>query len=192
MTKAIVLYEDQRLGKRFGPHELLCGLVADEIGRPQHSVAGSVREWPLKGNGTLLKALRDPSRWRSIAKGPAPILAIVDSDSIRNHIGTKKTSNREVEELIQATCLEPKRLTVILLERNLESVMEAIAECDTERNLDTDSVARASGKDRHARDEVLLKLGTRAEHRHIRDCVKARITALARATRFLVEVLGAR
>ncbi len=192
MTKAVVLYEDQRLGKRFGPHDLLCGLVADELGKPQHTVAGSIKEWPLKGNGTLLKALRDPSRWRSIAKSPAPILAIVDSDKIRNHVGTKRSSDREVEKLIRDTCLEPERLTVILLVRNLESVVDAIARCDSSKVLGADMVVRAGGKDRHARDELLGRLGTAAELRSIRNCVKAKVGALARASKFLVEVLRAR
>lgn len=192
MTKAIVLYEDQRLGRNFGPHELLCGLVADELNEPQHTVAASIKGWPLKGNGTLLKALRDPDRWRGIAKGPEPILAIVDSDKIRDHIGTKRSSNQEVEKLIRARCLEPERLTVILLERNLESVVSAIAECDTERALGAETLARAGGKDRHARDELLCQLAKRTERRFIRDCVKAKVTALARATKFLVGILGAR
>jgi hypothetical protein len=59
-----------------------------------------------------------------MAPGRRPVLAIVDADEVRKRVGTASMSSATIEERIRKTCSQPDRLTVVLLENNLETVIE--------------------------------------------------------------------
>lgn len=65
MTRLVVLYEDARAASgRFGPHELLLGCVADELGRSLHDLRREIDATPMNGVAKLLAAKSSSSSRR--------------------------------------------------------------------------------------------------------------------------------
>lgn len=191
MTAILVLYEDSRSGSgSFGPHDLLAALVADQTGKSVWEVKQSARERPLRGIDKLLKALSDPGRLSNLVPGGVPILAVVDGDRIREHMGLKRNAPaRQVEQELKESCNEPDRITVVLLERNVESLVEAARDCD--ENFMPDRIADALMKDINARDLVLQAVAFDAGRRDLRDCIRKRVPSLERAIATIAEAVAA-
>jgi hypothetical protein len=181
VTAITVLYEDQRAKEAFGPHELLLGMVADATGLPWHQLGKRATAIALNGVDKLLAALKDAKHWARMAPGRRPVLAIVDADEVRKRVGTASMSSATIEERIRKTCSQPDRLTVVLLENNLETVIEAIRDCDPRKTLDEELVAEAMDKDINARDLLLQKVGRDATRRDLRDCVRKKVPSLNKA-----------
>lgn len=127
MTAILVLYEDSRgANGSFGPHDFFLGCVADAKGTSVHSLTSKARAMPVRGVAKLLEHLRNLDDLDRLAPRGSPILAVIDSDRLPDHYPAAlgKTTT-DVEDLLEAECSAPARLTVVLLERNLESVVEA-------------------------------------------------------------------
>ena len=128
MTAILVLYENPRAASgSFGLHELLVALVADELSATPLQLRKRVRARPLNGVNNLLKAIRDPQR---LAPAGGPCLAVIDADRIRKCLRMPGAGAKDVISRILQSCEEPARITVVLLERNVESLIEAVRECD--------------------------------------------------------------
>lgn len=185
MTKILVIYEDARAAAgEFGPHELILGCVGDEVGKRVHELRQHVRGIPMNGVPKVLAALTDADRLRGLAPGGIPILALIDADRIRNHIPQGLRGAADLEAAIRSRFSEPERLTVVLLDRNLETVIVAIGDCD-EREL----VEEALRKDINARDRLLGKLGNDPVRRPIRDCVRKAVPSFDRAVGVVRDAL---
>ncbi len=75
---------------------------------------------------------------------------------------------------------------MVLLDRNLETVIVAIGDCDErEREL----VEEALRKDINARDRLLGKLGNDPVRRPIRDCVRKAVPSFDRAVGVVRDAL---
>ena len=71
--------------------------------------------------------------------------------------------------MITSQCSQPTRLTVLLLERNLESVLVAIRDCgEKEQSL----LEAALAKNLNARDTLFGRIAHDPGRRSIRDCVR--------------------
>ncbi|MCC6785538.1 MAG: hypothetical protein IT457_21985 [Planctomycetes bacterium] len=187
MTRLVVLYEDARAAAgRFGPHELLLGCVADELGRRLHDLRKEIVAIPMNGVAKLLAALTDAERWQRVAPRGAPLLALIDSDRIRDHVPPEIREHAGVEAWIRARFSEPARLTVILLDRNLETVIAAIRDCG---EAEVQLVESALRKDLNARDRLLGKLGADSDRRALRDCVRGAVPSFERAVAAATDAL---
>lgn len=193
MTVALVLYEDSRGGGGdFGPHELLASLAADERGVDVYAVLRATKAMPMKGVGNLLKAVKDLDRLQSFAPSGAPILLVVDGDKIRDHLKLPpNAAAATVESVIRGRCNQPDRLRVALLEDNVESVIEAVRDCDQPPTLPREWIDDALAKDINARDLILIKVARDPIRRALRDCVRKRMSSLEPAIAFVVSRLAA-
>lgn len=192
MTVALVLYEDSRgVGGDFGPHDLLAALVADERGTDVYSVLRVAKGIPMKGVGDLLKAIKELDRFRNFAPGGAPILIVVDNDKIRDHLKLPDAPSADVESAIRSRCDQPDRLEIALLEDNVESLIQAVRDCDQPPTLGREQIDAALAKDINARDLVLTKVARDPGRRALRDCVRKRMPSLEAAIAFVFSSLGA-
>jgi hypothetical protein len=176
----VVLYEDQR-GMRpgFGPHELLVRLVADRLPRSDlWRLARGIREHPTRGNAKLLEKVRDPDR---VAPGGEVVVAVLDDDHVRTLLSLDQSACKSVVlGAIRKPCSSPGRLRIVLLERNVESILEALRPHAGAMGLPPDSFDRAvRRKDINARDRVLRE-ASRQEHRLVRDALLVAMPSLRR------------
>jgi hypothetical protein len=188
VTRILVLYEDSRSPTGdFGPHEFFLGCVADHTGESVWSLKSNVRAVPVRGVGNLLRHLRKIDQLDALIPGGGPVLAVIDQDRVRDHYkaGTGKATT-EVEQQITQECSAPVRLTVVLLERNLESVVEAMRDCGEREH---DLLQDALRKNLNERDKLFKRVGLDATRRGIRDCVRARLPGVERIVQRIAAAL---
>ena len=174
-----ILYEDQRGPRQgFALHALVKACVFDAInGERRWIEEEALKDYrPLKGDGNLLRTCREEIDL--IAADGRSVVAVFDDDHVRQllKLPQNATPNR-VEEEIKKWCVAPDRLFVILLERNIESVVEAASACDP--TLDRDRVARALRKDLLERDAIFMEL-SRERARPTRECILSKLPSLKR------------
>lgn len=171
MTALLVLYEDSRgANGKFGPHVFFLGCVADITGIPIDNLKQVIRDCPVNGASKLLSHLRDTDDLDLIAPNGEPILAILDDDHVRDHHPASKGMNAsKAAAKIKADSSAPHRVTVVLLERNLESVVKAFQQCGESA---TDLIAEALEKRLNARDRLFDSVGRDPSKRQVRDCVR--------------------
>ncbi|MBL8900238.1 MAG: hypothetical protein JNM84_21585 [Planctomycetes bacterium] len=188
----LVLWEDSRSASgEFGPHELLCSLVADDRGASVYDVRRALNSVTLNGVSNLLKSARSLQRFKRQAPGAELVLAIFDEDKIRLELKLVPTaSDAEIEAAVRAQCDQPERLKVVLLHRNAESVIRASKECDERSQLRSDLLQDALEKDLNARDALLARIARDSSLRALRDCIRRRIPALDRAVRIALQAAG--
>ncbi len=172
-----VLYEDQRGPRQgFGLHALVKACVFDAINGERHRVEGMLSDHrPLKGVQALLKACREEIDL--IAADGRRVVAVFDDDAIREQLKLPHTAaDALVEREIRKGCRAPERLLIVLLKRNMESVIVAAAACDP--GLDAKRIDRAvKHKELLERDAILTEL-SRERARPLRDCVLGRMPSL--------------
>lgn len=182
MRSITVLYEDSAadgLVKDYGPHVLVCRCVGDRLNKELwelHQIEGV----PKKGATKLRNECRRMPP--QVGRDGRRVVAVYDSDRIHNDVKLPATAcMTQVKEILQAECAFRDRLIVVFLERNIETVVEAVCRCTpVEEDLRRRAVDR---KDRNARDIVLKKAST-AE---IRSCVLRAVPSLS----YLVDKLCA-
>lgn len=185
MTALLVLYEDSRgANGQFGPHDFFMGCVADKTKRDIHSLTPRVSACPVNGVSKLLGHLRDLDELSPFAPQGAPILAILDEDRVREHAPLTGMSAAAAADKLVAESSSPARLKVVLLERNLESVVQAFDRCgEWEKHL----IAQALKKRLNERDRLFGKVGHDAARRAIRDCVRQAMPCVEK----IVEIISA-
>jgi hypothetical protein len=179
-----VLYEDQRGPRQgFGLHAFVKACVFDAINGERHRVEGMLDGRPLKGVQAVIKACREDIDL--IAADGRSVVALVDDDAIRDQLKLRHSaSDAEVDLEIRKGCRAPERLTVVLLKRNMESVILAAAACDP--GLDAGRIDRAvRHKELLERDAILTEF-SRERARPLRDCVLGKGPSL----RSLVDLLS--
>lgn len=172
-----VLYEDQRGPRQgFGLHALVKACVFDAVNGERHRVEGMLSDHrPLKGVQALLKACREDIDL--IAADGRSVVAVFDDDAIREQLKLPHTAtDAQVEREILKGCRAPAQLLVVLLKRNMESVIVAAAACDP--GLDAKRIDRAvKHKELLERDAILIEL-SRERARPVRDCMLGKMHSL--------------
>jgi len=171
-----ILYEDQRGPRQgFGLHALVKACVFDAINGDRPRVEEALRDHrPLKGAGNLLRTCREEIDL--IASDGRAVIAVFDADEIRPLLKLPQSASAaRVEAAIKKDCRAPDRLSVVLLEQNTESVIEAAADCDP--GLDASRLEAALRKDLLERDALLLEL-SRERAQATRKCILGRMPSL--------------
>lgn len=174
IAKVTILYEDQRQAgvaptEGFGLHELVVSCVADLLGHDRYFLKNTFfkKPVPMKGNDKLLGACRDVGSYiRS-----RYVVAVFDSDKIREAPRIKlpwDASDSAVLAKIQEGC--NSSLRVVLLRENIESILEAVGQCDhIARDYLDDAI---KGKKHYERDLILNGIARNWEKRAQRDCIQ--------------------
>lgn len=186
---AIILYEDERgPTKEFGLHNLVMACVADELDLDLYRVKEHADPRPMKGVNKLLQAC-----WRDVRKMAARgqrVIALIDDDRIRDNLPgmDARRTDEEVIREIRKRSDAPEQLDVILLHKNVESVIEAARDCD--RTISSDTVARALDKNLIQRDRIFHNVARST--RDVRNCIRSKIPAIERLVQRLVSLVRQR
>lgn len=185
MSRIVVYYEDQAVHgdiQEFQPHNLVCGCVADRLGRSIFEIRTQIVGEPKKSDTKLLRACE------RVAAEPGwnlDVVAIFDADRIAPRLGlTRGASDDVVLAELRRRAPSP-RVHPFLLHDNLETVVDAAARC-----LDWDPPPPL-GKDINVRDRVLKRAAFARTHAP-RDCVLNAVPSLAKVVHFLASRLVAR
>jgi hypothetical protein len=165
----VILYEDQAgPRKEFGLHNLVTSMVNDQLGnsfwRLRKEALGDGR--PSKGNTKLLKKLADPKELTRMMGGGRPVIAVFDADE-------PPFTEQELAEYRSTNSL----LHIVLLDRNLETIIRAAADCEPElpSSLVTSAVRH---KDHNARDRILNQIAIDEHRRDVRRCIGDKVPSL--------------
>lgn len=187
MPPVVVLYEDARAagsaGQSFGLHELVVALVGDVLPEElRYTLAQTSGIQPVPKNGVdnVLRALQ--SDYDLLGRGNT-VFGLVDADKLAEHVRRAAVpalkagaTPEEARDAWLAQHPQAERVRLLLLDRNLESVLRTIAECDrtVPKTLIDDALAKRTGM--QARERLLH----RAAHgeRSLRDCVQQRVPTL--------------
>jgi len=152
-----VLYEDQAQGdiKHYGPHELVMQCVCDRL-RVDRWKLKTLRGVPRNGNGNLYKdCTREPPK---LGRDGGFVVAVYDFDRVREmkqlslHAMACKSETRDA---LLKKCPWRDRLVVVFLDRNIETVIEAICDCDPGLSTPEQRTRALVKKDLNARDIIL-------------------------------------
>lgn len=177
-----VLYEDEQAAdaKNFGLHTLVCRCVHDRLGWPEerwNELTGLIVGHPKKGYTKLLAACQDVRE----GSGAHHLVAVFDDDKIRKlqQLGLPpRACKLEVRQAIEAHSPLAAQLRVVLLQRNMETVVEAV---QRSRSLPVTGKLRPLD-----RDSLLLSIVWRPDFAPARRCVLADVPSLA----YLVDKLA--
>jgi len=187
-----ILYEDSRGPDRsFTFHDLVVRAVADRKGLPEEAVwalSKRVKAMPRKGNGNVLAEIRDPERLgRLLTRSPGYfVVAVFDRDKSAE---LAKSGTLTCVAGVTGALLHGVRASasvkVVLLDRNLETVVAAVRSADPNR-IDGEELRMATlRKNRSSRDLIFSKA---ASSRRIRDALRVSVPSFA----YLVDQIAAR
>jgi hypothetical protein len=185
-VKITVVYEDQLAAgatpKEFGVHKLVVAAVADVLGLRYFEVDRRIEPIPKKGSSNVIIALRDDG----LNNLPA-LLVLLDADKIRSEGLLKLSANSSMDEVLDrlAEVTVTQRSAFILLDRNVESILQAAADC--EATIDGNALQRALNKKLNERDRILNKVAFAA--RAVRDCIFGKVPSLEVLRHRIVEML---
>lgn len=190
MIRVTVLYEDARdqRTKGFGLHELVVQCVSETLGQ-SHWVVGKLIEDIPKGGANKLRAECQRNMDRLAAKG-VRVFAVYDTDHVRDNFALAADAcRRTIVDTLKEGCTRAEQLDVILLERNLESVLHALRAIAPSLATD-DTWARALNKAPDARD-MIFKAAAKPSPplRPIRDALLAQHASFARLIRRIARAL---
>ncbi|HYO67524.1 MAG TPA: hypothetical protein VEU33_15720 [Archangium sp.] len=166
----VILYEDQGgPRKEFGLHNLVVAMVNDLLANDFWRLRSEALKdgRPSKGNTKLLQKLKQRKELERMMGGGRHVIAVFDADR-------PPFTEQEFKEYREANEL----LHVVLLDRNMETVILAVAEC--EPSLASELVRSATQqKDHSARDSILNRIAYETHRHAIRDCVKSKVPSLS-------------
>lgn len=182
---AIILYEDQRgPTKEFALHDVVMACVADELGVTVVEARRMAEGRPMKGVSNVLQTCRRDIR-KLAARGQR-VFAVIDNDHIREQLPgvDPRADDATVIRAIREDCNCPEQLEVILLHKNIESVIEAARDCGAESSAET--VALALRK--HLMQRDLVFRGVAWGRPEVRACIRGKMPALERLVGLLVRL----
>ncbi|WP_224371946.1 hypothetical protein [Hyalangium versicolor] len=172
-----LLYEDQGgIRKEFGLHNLVIAMVNDLLGNDFSRLKREALKdgRPLKGNAKLLQEIKDPRQLDRLMGHGRPVIAVFDADK-------PPLPSDELKKL------GTERLHICLLESNMETVIQASADC--EPTLAQDLITSAlRHKDLNSRDRILNRLAF-APHSQARDCVRGKVPSLSSLCELVVRLV---
>ncbi|PRP95066.1 hypothetical protein [Enhygromyxa salina] len=159
-----IFYEDDRGPvKEFGLHELIVACVADEWRQDWWALRDRFDAIPLKGAAKLLRACE-----HDVPVMPdALCFAVFDADKLHRLLfPSGRPSSDELLAELRRRCSDP-RLVMFLLDKNTETVVDAVADCLGEPR---------PAKRKLYRDRFLNR-AARGLRQH-RECVRAAVPTL--------------
>jgi hypothetical protein len=177
-VKITVLWEDQRGGiiKGFGPHELLVSCVADELRCTRDGVKHCVIPAPRKGNGNVIRALKQDLDKLSRS---GPVCAVLDRDQAVNLWPAGSRPATCLSGIRAAVAgLAPGDYELILLDTNVETVVTAC--CGA-----LGSVAPVSKPSPDERDRILTRAAWSAAS--TRASVRSAVPSFDRLVRWIAN-----
>ncbi len=147
--RGTILYENSRntRSKDFGLHQFVCACVAHRVDVPRWLLAREgIIGVPRRGASNLLVALRKDLE--SLRSGGRFVVAVFDSDAIHREVGLPANACRTRVLQGLARSIPPVGAEIILLSRNTETLLKAIADNDG----DLPPVIRARALDRKGHD----------------------------------------
>jgi len=192
MRKISILYEDSAANggvHNYGPHVLVQQCVGDRLGKSHWELKDSLAAMPKNGvSNVRVECRRIASR---IARGGGLVVAVYDADKIRREIVRPATACKvEVKEVLKKECSWPDQLCIVLLERNIETVVEAVRTCEPTLVPEDIWVQAIKRKNLNARDIVLTHAASPPK-RALRDQVLAIVPSLGYLVHKLVVALSA-
>ena len=181
---ARVVYEDKGGPvHEFGLHKLVVACVAAKLGLEVWQVDRCLDSIPRNGNGNVVRACR--SEARLLCQRGTPLIAVLDEDKIRRHVGLAPAACRtEIVAAIKQGSTAAALVEVVLLRQNLETVLECIARVRPS----WENVQVALRKGRHALNERDMVLGKAARDLEVQKRVMDEVPSFAR----LVDTLANR
>ena len=180
--QTVVLYEDQLCGekpKSYGPHVLALACVADRRACDRWNIGRQIDGRPCKGNAKL--------RWQvaqnagRLTRACHQVVAVFDDDKVRGCYGLHASECRPaVLQAIKGQASAP--ITVVLLERNMESLVDACCRCLRRTPPDGKPTPRE-------RDAILHDAANAG--RSVRDAILADMTSFERLVSVLENVVVA-
>lgn len=179
MNRVIVFYEDRRGEEGDFPfHDLVKSLVFAIVDNDRVEFERALADCrPLKGKEKLLRACQE---WQSIAARGEAVAAVFDNDRVRELLSLP-TDAADAEVITAIKSGSSSKLHVALLDRNLESVIDAVLQCWP------DAPAKPKKKpDRLFRDVVLKQAAQRVE---LHQCILEKVPSLGLLRDLLVSLL---
>ena len=178
MTRRLtILYEDKAEGpvKNYGPHSLLIQAVCDSLGKNAWELKDKITPIPLNGSGNVRKECkRESGRFLG---GDGLVFAVYDSDRIGQLVGLGQAAcKQQLKAALRGECAWREKLEVVFLERNIETLLEAVCECDPSIPEGLRKEA-TTGKPRPLERDAILNRAASANPaaREVRDSVRRRV-----------------
>ncbi len=172
MRPVTILYEDTVGGpiKDYGPHNFVVQSAGDQLGKNRWEMS-HVTAVPLNGNSNVREACkRERSRFE---RSGARVIAVYDSDQIGGLIKLAQPwCKLRIRSMLLEQCPWRANLTVVLLERNIETLLEAI--CSPDPSIVPEELKNKAihHKKLDARDAILNRASQPAA-RGVRDAVRS-------------------
>ncbi len=194
MTRPItIFYEDSAAPGSvagYGPHVLVRQCVADDLGVATWQLS-HLESIPRRGNQHIRAECREnPSRF---VRDGRWAFAVYDGDRLATLLGQRGDACKTaLKSALLSECKWREQLRIVVLERNLESLLRVVLKCAPEA---ADERTRALALERKslAERDVILKCaaGAGAEGRRVRDCVRQAMPSFDYLIRKLVEACRA-
>ncbi len=185
-----VLYEDSQ-GERdgFGLHHVICRCVLDRlpgIGRDVYHLKNQVvKGIPLNSNNKVLRKCRQDLK--RLSDSCRKIIAVYDQDRLSNLLQWKGLQCRSLFRAELAKGCEPKEyLEIVLINRNLESVIETIRDSGLATFVAADIFAKALDKKQDDRDRLFIKCAEQST-KDLRDKLLELLPDVSRLVAKIVE-----
>lgn len=191
MTRPVtILYEDSAADgalKDYGPHLLVRQCVGDLLGKSPWELK-QLEGLPKNGASKIRNECRRfPPQ---IGRDGRVVVAVYDADKIHRETRLPAAACKgQIKEALRVGCSWQERLVVVLLERNIESVVEAVRACAPAIVADEVWGQAVDRKNLNARDVVLRRAASPPE-RALRECVLQRVPSLAYLVHKLVVALS--
>jgi hypothetical protein len=190
-----VLYEDSAADgpvSNYGPHVFVCQCVGDELGVEGWRVARDhLSGNPRRGSARIRDDCRqNPSRF---VRDGRLAFAVYDADRLPALLGLPASACKpDVKAVLLGECPWREQLCVVLLERNLETVLRALRECDPQL-VDEPIWTRAiERKFLTERDLIFVRAAKPTPSRRLlRACAREQVPSLDYLVRRLVVACGA-
>jgi len=180
MLRVTILYEDS-IGvgiKEFGPHNLVTQCIADQLGRSAWELRKHVFAETKNGVDKLLAALRRDME--NYASRVSRVFAVVDGDDVREHLKLKPSACRTLIVTKIKACPSPHLLDVVLLERNIETVLSALRTLSPSLVPGPDWTLAIEKKKLMKRDLILNRVAMNPAHIELRARLLEAVPSFAR------------
>jgi len=158
MIRVTILYEDEREpnAKGYGPHALIKQYLADRMGVDPWTISDEeLLGIPKRGNGNVRKACQKDLA--KLAASGGTVVAVYDADQA--HVLAQLPSGACKSQLIRGLkdgCDPEEKLVVVLLHRNLETVLTTLRACVPSLVIDATWDKAIQGKKLSERDQILV------------------------------------
>ena len=191
MRQVSILYEDSVANgnvKNYGPHVFVQQCVGDRLGKKRWELK-TLEAMPKNGvSNVRVECRRIPPK---IARDGRLVVAVYDADKIRREVELPITACKvEVKKVLKNECSWQDRLCIVLLDRNIETVVEAVRAC--EPTLVPDEIWEQAIKRKNLNErDIILTHAASPPKEALREQVLVKVPSLAYLVHKLVVALSA-